>query len=148
MAIRRSGSVNDTTDWLQQYLDAWNTHNAAAVASVMAEDAMYEDLALGVKYEGREAIKAYVAELDEFSSDHKFIAVSEQVTGDRYAFEWEMVGTNTGKASGLPATNKPFRIRGVSIGRLAPDGTVKENRDYWNTTDYLTQVGLMPTLGA
>jgi steroid delta-isomerase-like uncharacterized protein len=136
------------TDWLQQYLDAWNMHNPAAVAAFMAEDATYEDLALGVKHEGREAIKAFVAEAEQFSSDHKFIAVSEQVSGDRYALEWEMVGTNTGEGGGLPATNKHFHIRGVSIGRLASDGTIKENRDYWNMVDYLTQVGLMPTPGA
>ncbi len=70
------------------------------------------------------------------------------MSGGRYALEWEMVGTNTGEAGGLPATNKPFRIRGVSIGHLASDGTIQENRDYWNMTDYLMQVGLMPTPGA
>ena len=29
------------------YLDAWNAHDAAAVARHMADDAIYEDVALG-----------------------------------------------------------------------------------------------------
>jgi steroid delta-isomerase-like uncharacterized protein len=70
--------------------------------------------------------------------------VSEQASGDRYALEWEMVGTNTGEAGGLPATNKAFRIRGVSVGIVDADGKIKRNRDYWNMADYLMQVGLMP----
>jgi steroid delta-isomerase-like uncharacterized protein len=136
------------SDWVQQYLEAWNSRDGAAVAGFMTEDVTYEDLALGVTHEGREAITAFVAEAEQFSSDYKFISVSEQASGDRYALEWEMVGTNTGEAGGLPATNKPYRIRGVSIGRLDSAGRIKENRDYWNMTDYLMQVGLMPAPGA
>jgi steroid delta-isomerase-like uncharacterized protein len=70
--------------------------------------------------------------------------VSEQASGDQYALEWEMVGTNTGEAAGMPATNKPFRIRGVSVGILDADGKIKHNRDYWNLADYLMQVGILP----
>ena len=55
-----------------------------------------------------------------------------------------MIGTNTGGAAGLPATNKPFRIRGVSVGALDSNGKIKHNRDYWNMADYLMQVGVLP----
>ena len=113
--------------------------DASAVAAFMAEDASYEDLALGVMNEGREAIKAFVAEAENFSNDYRFILVSEQVNGDRYAIEWEMVGTNTGESGGTPATNKPFRMRGASIGRLDSNNKIQENRDYWTMT--VTQVG-------
>ena len=135
-------------DWISQYLDAWNSHDGAKVAAFMAPDATYEDLALGVIHEGREAIKAFVDEAEQFSKDYTFTSVSEQASGDRYAFEWEMAGTNTGEGGGLPATNKSYRIRGVSIGRLDPDGKIEENRDYWNMVDYLTQVGLLPAPAA
>ena len=70
--------------------------------------------------------------------------MSEQESGSQYAAEWEMAGTNTGAAAGLPATNKPYRIRGVSVGRLDGDGKIVQNRDYWNMADYLTQVGILP----
>ena len=34
-------------DFFDGYLDAWNAHDPAAVARYMAEDAIYEDVALG-----------------------------------------------------------------------------------------------------
>jgi steroid delta-isomerase-like uncharacterized protein len=88
--------------------------------------------------------QTFVQRSYEFSKDHKFVPVSEQSSSDSYAFEWEMIGTNTGEAAGLPATNKPFRIRGVSVGALDSSGKIKHNRDYWNMADYLMQVGILP----
>jgi SnoaL-like polyketide cyclase len=55
-----------------------------------------------------------------------------------------MIGTNTGEGAGLPPTNKPFRIRGVSVGILDSSGKIKHNRDYWNLAAYLMQVGILP----
>lgn len=133
--------------WMQDYLAAWDSHDGGRVVDFMAEDATYEDLALGVVHAGRDAIKAFVEEAEQFSSDFKFKSVSEQQSGDSYAMEWEMFGTNTGEAGGLPATNKPYRIRGVSIGRLDAAGKIQENRDYWNMADYLVQVGILPPPG-
>ena len=130
--------------WMQDYLAAWNSHDGSKVAAYMAADATYEDLALGQMHEGKAAIEAFVNEAEQFSKDYSFISVSEQSSGDSYAFEWEMVGTNTGEAGGLPATNKPYRIRGVSVGVLDGNGKIKANRDYWNMADYLMQVGILP----
>jgi len=130
--------------WMSEYLDAWNSHNGEKVAAFMADEVIYEDLALGQVHEGREAVAAFVQTSDDFSKDHQFLSVSELASGDRYTLEWEMVGTNTGEAGGLPATNKPFRIRGVSVGTLDAMGKIKHNRDYWNMADYLVQVGILP----
>ena len=130
--------------WMSDYLDAWNTHNGENVASYMADDVVYEDLAVGQVHEGRDAVAAFVQTGEDFSKDHRFVSVSEQSSGDQYAIEWEMIGTNTGEAAGLPATNKPFRIRGVSVGVLDAAGKIKRNRDYWNMADYLMQVGILP----
>ena len=130
--------------WMQDYLAAWNSHDGTRVAAYMADDATYEDLALGQLHRGKTAIEAFVNEAEEFSKDYAFTSISEQGNGDSYALEWEMFGTNTGDAGGLPATNKPYRIRGVSIGRLDHGGKITTNRDYWNLADYLTPVGILP----
>jgi steroid delta-isomerase-like uncharacterized protein len=104
--------------WIADYLDAWNSHDGNKVVSFMADDAVYEDLAVGQVHEGKAAIAAFVQRTDAFSQDCEFVSVSEQSSGDSYAFEWEMIGTNTGEGAGLPATNKPFRIRGVSAAAI------------------------------
>jgi steroid delta-isomerase-like uncharacterized protein len=110
----------------------------------MADDVLYEDLALGLVHEGKAAAAAFIQGTYEFSKDYKLVSVSEQSSGDSYAFEWEMIGTNIGEAAGLPATNKPFRNRAVSVGALDSNGKIKHNRDYWNMADYLVQVGILP----
>ena len=130
--------------WIADYLDAWNSHDGKRVIGFMADDVFYEDLAIGQVHEGKAAVAAFVQRSDGFSKDYKFVLVSEQSGGDSYAFEWEMIGTNTGEGAGLPATNKPFRIRGVSVGTLDASGKIKHNRDYWNLADYLMQVGILP----
>ena len=129
--------------WGRQYYEAWNGHDAKKVAAFMADDAVYEDLALGVVNQGRPAITRYVDEAGRFSHDYRFEVVSEQASSGRYAFEWVMLGTHTGEARGVPATNKPYRIRGVSVGQLTDAGTIQQNRDYWNLADFLAQIGLL-----
>ena len=130
--------------WMQQYLNAWNSHDGAQVAAFMAADATYEDVALGQTHKGQEEIANFVGETAEFSNDYRFVSVSEQQSSDRYALEWEMSGTHTGPAGPIPATDKTYRIRGISVGRLDADGKIKENRDYWNMADFLVQIGILP----
>src|SRR5579859_5035211 len=146
------------SDFTQRFLDAMNSHDAARLAACYAEDATHEDLALGVFYEGRNAIKASIEEAEKYSNEYQFTSVSQQTNGDRYAIEWEVAGTTTGEAGGLLATDTgemvggaaagtPYRVRGVSVGRIDADGNIKENRDYYNIADYLAQIGTLPRQG-
>jgi hypothetical protein len=83
---------------------------------------------------------------ESFSTDFRLEAGELIVSsGETWAAEWRMTGTNDreDKAHGLPSTGRPFRIQGLSIGRLR-DGKVAEERLYWNLAEYLGQLGLMP----
>ena len=131
------------TDWVSGYLDAWNSHDGSQVAAFMAEDVVYEDLSSGDVHRGRVAVQAYVEATHTVSSDYRFVTVTTQAEGDRYAIEWEMLGTNTGGSGGFPATGKPYGIRGASVGQLDADGRIKTNRDYWNLAAFLVEIGLL-----
>lgn len=134
--------------WMQQYLDAWNSHDGDKVLTWMADDATYEDVALGVSHKGHDAIKRFVEETNELSSDYEFQLVSVQQAGNRYAAEWHWVGTHTGPAEGVRATYKPFRLRGASVGELDANGRIQHNSDYWSFADMLMQLGLLPSRGS
>ncbi len=108
----------------------------------MAADVIYEDLAGGAIYRGRDEVADYVAATHVWSDDYRFVIVTAQASGARYAVEWEMLGTNTGELGGIAPTGKPYRIRGVSVGQLNDAGEIASNRDYFNFADYLAQVGL------
>ena len=134
--------------WYDDYGDAWNARDGARVASFMAEEAVYTDIALGESHKGPDAIKEFVDRmLTEFSSDYVFeFPEPVSLTGDSYALEWILRGTHDGANGPLPATGKPFEIHGVSVGRLE-DGKIKENRDYWSLGEFLVQVGILPPMG-
>jgi steroid delta-isomerase-like uncharacterized protein len=135
-------------EWVEQYLDAWNSHDGSQVATFMAAEVTYADHAGGAVYQGRDAVRSYVEQTHDFSSDYRFATVSVQADGRRYAVEWEMLGTNTGAAGGFPATDKPYRFPGASIGLLDADGRIISNSDYWNLAAFLVQVDLLRLPGA
>ena len=131
--------------FLDRYLDAWNAHDPAAVARHMADDAVYEDVALGRVLHGPSEIAKFVEEATKSSSNFRFEVVSLITTGSDYANEWVMLGTNDRALPGVPATGRSFRVRGASVGKLDPSGLIVENRDYYNLAELLTQLGIPPT---
>ena len=136
-------SAPDQT-FFDTYLAAWNAHDSAAVARHMADDAVYEDVALGRVLHGPSEIAAFVEEATRSSSDFRFENVSLFTAANDYANEWIMLGTNDRAVGGVPATGRSFRVRGASVGRLDTNGRIIENRDYYNLADLLTQLGVMP----
>jgi steroid delta-isomerase-like uncharacterized protein len=110
----------------------------------MADDAVYEDVALGRVLHGPSEIASFVEEATKSSSDFRFEEVSLFTAGNDYANEWVMLGTNDRARPGAPATGRSFRVRGASIGRLDASGRIIENRDYYNLAELLTQLGLLP----
>ena len=130
-------------DWMEQYVNAWNSHDGSKLAALFAVDGTYENV-VGTVHKGRDAITAYAETNHQSSNDYRFALLSGFQNESQYSIEWDYSGTNTGEIPGFPATNKPFRLQGVSIGELAADGKIRSNRDYWNLAEYLTQVGLLP----
>jgi steroid delta-isomerase-like uncharacterized protein len=131
---------------MDAYTAAWNAHDAAAVTSFMTEDVVYEDVALGMRFEGRTAVQEFVASMvTTLSTDFRLEMTRSLFDGDQFAGAWTLSGTHdrADPEMGLPATGHRFEIRGVSIGRLR-DGQIAENVDYWNMASFLMQVGLMP----
>jgi steroid delta-isomerase-like uncharacterized protein len=99
-------------DFFNGYLDAWNAHDPAAVARYMADDAIYEDVALGRVLHGPSEIAAFVEEATRALSDFRFEEVSLFTAGSNYANEWIMIGTNDREVQGVPASGRSFRVRG------------------------------------
>ena len=141
-----AGKHDAPADWIRTYNDAWSSHDPESVAGFMSDDAVYTDVALGERLEGKLAVRDYVAGLETgFSSDYRIEWGQSVATDEAFATEWTMSGTHDrgDEARGLPATGQRFQVSGVSIGRRS-EGKVIEERNYWNLADFLTQVGLMP----
>jgi len=135
-----------TTTFFDAYLDAWNAHDPAAVARCMADDAIYEDVALGRVLHGPSEIASFVDEATRASSNFRFEQVSLFTAGRDYATEWIMTGTNDREVPGVPATGRSFRVRGASVGKLDTRGRIVENRDYYNLAEMFAQLGIQPAV--
>ena len=132
----------------QAWVDAWNSHDAEAVASLYTEDATLEAMGAGPLFaiQGHDAFKAMVKALHQFSNDSKVTLVSELVSGDRFVIEFVETATNTGKIGrGTPPTNQRYTCPGVAIGRLDSSGRIREERDYEDRLTSSCSLGLSKT---
>lgn len=72
-------------------------------------------------------------------------------TGDNCVVEVEWSGTHQGLLEtpfgSVPASNKPFRVRGVLI-YMIKDGAVVESRSYFDLLGLMKQIGAGAMLGA
>lgn len=132
------------TTWLDDYWAAWNSKDPSAVGAWFAEGAVYDDVAMGWVFKGPAEVMGAVERTTKMSSDYSFETVSSAEIGDRYVAEWVVSGTHTGAFETIPATGKPYRLRGVSVGRRNEDEKITEHRDYWNVADLLIQIGILP----
>ncbi len=137
--------AQDAMTVVDNYLVAWNDQDAKVAANLLAEDARYYDSALGEAVVGRAAAKAKV--IDSFMNATPDIywnlVGSPVISGQRVTFEWVLGGTNTGAwADGTPATNKAFRIFGMSAFTIEGD-SIKVQSDYYDALSFYKQLGLM-----
>jgi len=91
---------------------------------MMADDAIYEDVASGRVLHGPSEIAAFVEESTRASSDFRFEEVSLFTAGSDYANEWIMIGTNDREVQGVLATGRSFRVRGASVCKLDASGRI------------------------
>lgn len=75
------------------------------------------------------------------------ISIEDQVAeGDRVVTRWRAQGTNTGSLFGMPATNKPATITGITIDRFA-GGKIVETWTNFDNLGMLQQLGVIPSMG-
>ena len=105
--------------WLEDYIAACNRHDPAAVVAMMSEDVVVVDMAFGGTFTGREAVEQLLDGMHAgLSSNFRFTIRNVVTSGDSYAFEWVLSGSNdrSDPAMVLPATGKDFSVPGLTIG--------------------------------
>jgi steroid delta-isomerase-like uncharacterized protein len=129
----------DTDELLERWADGWTAHDADRLASIFTENCVYEDVTLGLVHRSAAEIKsfrsAYVSVFPDLAVDH----MSHFESGDSICLEWTMSGTHEGDLSDLPATQRRFVLRGVSV--LTREGDqLASCRDYWDRNSLLQQL--------
>jgi steroid delta-isomerase-like uncharacterized protein len=136
---------------LPPLLAAWATAvNSGDVDQVLAlytDDALWEEVAIGLAAQGPDEIGAHLDRLFTAVPDITFDVTGGFVAGDRAVVEWVVSGTYTSDFPGLPpAAGQHFSFRGASVFELA-DGKIRRYTEYWDAYVFLVQLGALPAPG-
>ena len=116
---------------IRSYYEAWAKHNPEEIAAFFTEDAVFEDLAFGVQFDGHAGVGQFAAITFQGAPDFTIEVEDVVVDGDRAAATWIMRGTHQGDMPGFAADGKAFEIR-ASSRIIMRDGKIQRMVDYWN----------------
>ena len=141
------------TKLAQDYSKAFNSHDLEKLISFFASDCTVENVGTGMIYRGVQEVKNYYRDFFKAFPDVKMEFKTNFTSGEWWATEWEMTGTNSGNmpSSGnfpeLKATNKKFNIKGATISQWRNDKTIRSTY-YWNAAGLMMQLGIMSGMAA
>ena len=139
-------------EWAHRYLEAWNSHDAEAVASMCTEDVIWNDPALPGPARGREAVRAFVeATAKAFPDFHveETDPPSVLAATPRVLTRYTMTGTMLGawEASNLAPTGARFSVPGVDEWTFRGE-LMRHYRSYYDALDMSRQLGILPPAGS
>lgn len=124
---------------------AYTSADPVAMANLYAEDAVV--IEPGEVLRGREAIQKHMEGFLRTFPDLKIEFLTILPSENHIAFEMVVRGTNTGPMLSpegeIPPTGKKVEFKAVWIGRISPDGLIEEDRTYYDTADFMRQLGLL-----
>src|SRR5690349_12797841 len=128
---------------LREWAAAWSGGDSDRLAATFTDDCVYEDVPMGVLTHGKAELRAFANGIFAVIPDFA-VELTAHFAADGWAgLEWTMSGTQRGDLPGIPATGKPFTLRGSSILVLS-SGRIGRCTDYWDMTAFLKQIGAMP----
>jgi steroid delta-isomerase-like uncharacterized protein len=121
---------------VQAYVRAWNQHDPAAFDSLLASDAIHEDLAQNFHGKGTAQIAEFMRQLIAVEPDYKWQITNSIEEGRYVALEWTWTATYTGPdPAGKKVTNKRVSGRGASFAEVEK-GKIKRFTDYYDQASF------------
>ncbi len=137
--------ADDTLQLLDEYMAAWNVHDAGKAAGYLDDKIEYFDATtaepqIGRRNAQKNIIQAFMTAVPDLVWRRES---SAPIVGrDSIAFQWALSGTNTGNwPDGAKATGKKFSIHGATLMRLQ-DGKITYQGDYYDAYGFYKQLGL------
>jgi steroid delta-isomerase-like uncharacterized protein len=135
-------ATTQAAELLVELAAAWTEHDVDKLLSLCTDDCVYEDVTMAAVNRGKSELQAFATGLLAAFPDFKMNVNCAVVAGDGAAIEWTMAGTHKGDLPGMPATGRPFTVRGASMCEIQ-GGKIKRISDYWDMATFLKQIGRM-----
>jgi steroid delta-isomerase-like uncharacterized protein len=130
-----------------EWAAAYNSGDAERLLALYTDDALWEEVAIGLAAHGQDEIRAHLDRLFTAVPDFKVDVTNGFVAGDEAVVEWEISGTYSADFPGLPpAVGQHFSLRGASVFELT-DGKIRRYTEYWDAYAFLVQLGALPAPG-
>jgi steroid delta-isomerase-like uncharacterized protein len=132
----------------EQFIAAWNAHDADAALALLAEDVIWQDVGNPVPYRGKEAARTFIQNWFTAFPDIKTTVTNRLAMDDRMAVEIEFTGTNTGPLQmtpgtpAIPATGRTIMGRGTYFTTIR-NGKATEVHTYPDAAGMMMQLGLV-----
>jgi len=118
------------------YVRAWNQHDSVAFDSILAPDAIHEDIAQNFRGKGSAEIVKFMREAVAAEPDYKWQVTNSIEEGRYVGLEWTWTSTYTGPdPSGKKVTNKHLSGRGASVAEVE-NGKIKRFTDYFDMASF------------
>ena len=121
---------------------AMNAHDAKRYSELFAPDATLDEYGLG-EARGRDAVARGIQGAFDGFPDYKIGVSKIFVKDDVLVQEWVITGTNQGEFNGAKPTHRTIGIRGASVLTFTPEGLIKTEHRYFDTSTVASQLGLM-----
>ena len=128
---------------LDAYLQAWNAHDGAKVASFMADDVVVFDSLLGNLSNGRSEAQSNVVDMYlRAVPDGQWSLRGEPIVSEAgFSYEWTLTGVNLGNwATYLRGKGQKINFKGTTIVRTR-GGKIVYQANYFDTNALGTQAG-------
>lgn len=133
-------------DTYKQSEEAFNSHNADAVAALYAAEVVVSDPMYPEPLRGREAVRQDYADFVRSFPDLRVTVSKILVSGDTVAFEIQVSGTHQGPiitpTGTIPATNRPAELRIGVFTAVDTSGIILDERRYYDVAGLAQQLGL------
>ena len=139
--------INEIEKLAENIKKAWDDKDMNALVQHYAEDAVMFMPGEPEPIKGREAIAknqtAFLRAMPDFNLSFSLVLAS----GNHAVFEGVARGTFTGPLASpegdIPPTGKKVGLGFVFIGRVNADGLIEEDRTYFDTADFMRQLGVI-----
>lgn len=136
----------DCESVLRRLVEGVEQRDAEAIAALYAEDAVVHHPLIPKVASGREAIRAGQQEMFDAFSEVEVELLSVLAAENSCAAEVVLRATHTGPIDigddePLPPTRKRIEDHAVWLFEFADDGLIAEERDYFDTSAVMTQLG-------
>ena len=142
-----SGENVDLKKVAERVTKAFNAHDAVAVASFYTEDATMIGSGEPEPIKGRKAIEENQVAWYRAFPDVKIDTSKTLISENYIVIEFTFTGTNSGPMKtpegDLPATGRTVSVMGIMILKTTPEGLIAEDHTYYDTADFMKQLGLL-----